>query len=672
MHPSTRGGLILLSLALAWGAPAIAQPAAPSSLQPALQAIERLPASQRAQRLERLQNLPVEAGSAEALERLYQQGMALGLEGGLDSLAPLRAEWPAWASAAEPALRPLGELARRLVHSQALLQSSRLREAQQAWTLMSETELAALPAPWRQRALSQQARLLEDGGDLEAALPLRLDAITQAQRDADAWRLSDARFNLAYTHARLGQHERALEEVERLFQGLPADASDALRSRAHNMRAIALQGAGRDREALKDTEQSLALAERDGDRPTVALQMANLADGYLRVGDAQRALRLAEQAHQLATELRQVSTMSLALHNQGVALIRLGRLAEGKERVKRSITLELQSGSTAYASDGWRELGQYLEKAGDLAGATQAFEEHRKLADGLTRTDRRRALGEAQARFDMAQRQRDAELLQRQNAVREETIRAQRLRMALAAMAVASAAALAALLVMLARRLRRANAQLADANRELAAQSEVDPLTGLGNRRRLRQLLSEPEGPLQGTLLLLDIDHFKQLNDRFGHGGGDAVLQAVAGRLQRAVREPQRVMRWGGEEFLLYLADQDPALADALAQRLLAEIASEPVALRDGRNAAVTVSLGYAVFPVPGGGAAPASERAVDLVDALMYQAKSHGRNQAWGLLGSPLNDAGALRNAVSELHAAEADGRLLLQRWPAPRGEAA
>ena len=158
--------------------------------------------------------------------------------------------------------------------------------------------------------------------------------------------------------------------------------------------------------------------------------------------------------------------------------------------------------------------------------------------------------------------------------MREETIKSQRLHGALGAVALASAAALAALLWLLYRRLRRANAQLAVTNRELAAQSEVDPLTGLGNRRRLQQLVGRDPRGLQATLFLIDIDHFKMLNDRFGHAGGDAVLVAVAGRLRSAVREPLGVMRWGGEEFLLLVQGNDPALADALAQRLLNEIAA--------------------------------------------------------------------------------------------------
>ena len=152
-----------------------------------------------------------------------------------------------------------------------------------------------------------------------------------------------------------------------------------------------MQNSGRSAEALEATERALEHARRDGDRRNIALLLANLSDSYLKAGQAQRALGLAEESYELALTLKNASTMSLALHNRGVAKIVLGRVAEGRELVKRSITLELQAGGTTYAAEGWRELGQYLERAGDLAGAVEAFESYRQLADGLSQVDRRKA-----------------------------------------------------------------------------------------------------------------------------------------------------------------------------------------------------------------------------------------------------------------------------------------
>ncbi len=653
--------LLLLSLWLVV-AGAGAQPA----LQPALETLERMAPSQRVQRLERLRQLPVEPGTAEALERLYLDGWTKADEGQLLAVDALAPEFATWARAATPALRPLGDLAQMLLHTKALLTSSRYREAQEGFKLPAELE--SLPTLWRLRVASLQGLVLAESGDLDAALLRHLEALTLAQATGKDWRHVEALADLAYTQTRLRQDQRAQESIRQLFALLPPDANDATLMRMHNMHAIVLQNAGRPAEALALMEKALNHARRDGDRRGIALLLANLSYAYLGQNQAQRALRLADEAYQLALEVKHTSTMSLALHNSGIAMIVLGRLAEGKEAVKRSITLELQSGGTTYAADGWRELGRYLEQAGDLPGAVEAFNAYRELADGLSRADQRRALAEAQLRFDSAQRERESALLKERIQLREAQVRDQDLRFALGALALASALALAVALWLLARRLRQTNAQLAVTNRELAAQSEVDPLTGLGNRRRLQQLVGRLDAPLQGALFLVDVDHFKQINDRYGHAGGDTVLVALAGRLRNALREPLGVMRWGGEEFLLYLRDADASLVDALAQRLLEEVGGSPVSLRDGREIAVTASIGYALFPLPGSAASFSAERAVDLVDALMYQAKSHGRAQAWGLLGADLDDAQALRDALTRLGDPQTAGQLRLQRWPQPR----
>jgi diguanylate cyclase (GGDEF)-like protein len=660
MGPPWRRLIVLSLWLLCLAQPALAQPA----LRPQLEAIERLPPSRQEQRLQQLEALAVTPGSAEALERLFLIGWTHAQNRRFDALAQLEPRWRDWEKAAAVAERPLAALAQMLVMAHAQLTDGRYREARE--TYQAPPVRDSLPLLWRLRCATAEGNVQAEFGDLEAALVQHLDALTLAQRTGQDWRHADALYDLAHTQTLLRQHQRAQESMRQLIALLPPDANDADLSRIHTLQAIVLQNAGEPAEALKLMELSLQHARRDGDRRLIALLLANLSYAYLDRQEPQRALTTAEEAHRLALQLGLTSAMSLALHNGGVAKIVLGRLAEGKADVKRSITLELQSGGTTYAAVGWRELGQYLEKAGDLPGAVEAFEAYRQLADGLSRADHRRTLAEAQSRFDVAQRDREEALLKERIQLREAQVRDQRLRFALGAVALASAAALAAALWLLARRLRRNNAQLALTNRELAAQSEVDPLTGLGNRRRLLQLVGRPEAPLQGSLFLIDIDHFKQINDRHGHAGGDAVLQAIAGRLRNALREPLGVMRWGGEEFLLFLRDIDVPLADALAQRLLKEIGGTPVSLRDGRELRVTASIGYALFPLPGSNASFSAERAVDLVDALMYQAKSLGRNQAWGLVGASLDDAKLLRDALTGMGGATSADGLQLRRWPA------
>ncbi len=155
-----------------------------------------------------------------------------------------------------------------------------------------------------------------------------------------------------------------------------------------------------------------------------------------------------------------------------------------------------------------------------------------------------------------------------------------------------------------------------------------DGLTGLANRREFdRRLKEELERSrrysLPFSLLMLDLDHFKAVNDTYGHPAGDEVLRTLAVRVRVQVRPVDQVARYGGEEFAVILPETDGAGALAFAERLRAAIAAVPFALHAERAIGLTASIGVASFPRDGD-----TER--DLVaaaDRALYSAKQSGRN---------------------------------------------
>ncbi len=170
---------------------------------------------------------------------------------------------------------------------------------------------------------------------------------------------------------------------------------------------------------------------------------------------------------------------------------------------------------------------------------------------------------------------------------------------------------------------QRARAQAA----EFAAEAERDPLTGLGNRRHLERRCAEllPAAALgRGalTLALLDVDHFKQVNDRHGHAVGDRVLVAMAQLLRENTRVGDVVARYGGEEFVLVLPGMGTSRAQEVCDRLRERVQSFPWMLRCGVDTPLTVSLGLA--------GAPAYDLPALLqrADRALYRAKGEGRNR--------------------------------------------
>ena len=283
---------------------------------------------------------------------------------------------------------------------------------------------------------------------------------------------------------------------------------------------------------------------------------------------------------------------------------------------------------------------------------------------------------ELQEGFDPERRQRELAALQTDNGLKEAQLLRRELQQRLWAAATACGVLLLAVVGVLLRRMRRSNSQLVDSNAQLQVASERDPLTGLANRRHLLAVMQQRAAAdsayvgkgvgFEGSMLLIDLDHFKRINDEHGHAAGDTVLVEMAGRLRATLREEDLTVRWGGEEFLVVVHSMSPAEVEALADRLLSAIGREPVRL--GRESvAVTASIGFASFPLQPAWRALAWERAIDLVDTAMYLAKAHGRNRAYGVRALQ-DEAGAGVSAQpATLESAWRDGRADLTQLAGP-----
>lgn len=177
------------------------------------------------------------------------------------------------------------------------------------------------------------------------------------------------------------------------------------------------------------------------------------------------------------------------------------------------------------------------------------------------------------------------------------------------------------------------NRQLEAALHELEHAARTDPLTGLKNRRYFDDsidadlaLAAGSTGERDLCFFLIDVDHFKRINDTHGHTVGDQVLAEIAGRLRVAIRPGDVALRWGGEEFLIMARCLPRAAAPAYAEMLRHCIAVAPLQTA-ATTIAVTASIGFAAFPLR---AAPTDWSAVlALADFAMYASKRHSRD-AW------------------------------------------
>ena len=161
----------------------------------------------------------------------------------------------------------------------------------------------------------------------------------------------------------------------------------------------------------------------------------------------------------------------------------------------------------------------------------------------------------------------------------------------------------------------------------------VDSLTGLSNRRhfvpaaeREIELARRHHQPL--ALLLLDMDHFKAINDRHGHLAGDQVLVEVGKRCRETLRTTDLLARWGGEEFIMLLPNTSQAQAQQLAERVRAAVSASAQLVVDGQSVQVTVSVGVAGAAGTATGPTVSLEMLIQQADEALYRAKHAGRDQ--------------------------------------------
>lgn len=509
---------------------------------------------------------------------------------------------------AAPSLAPKLTLRLRWVLCRALARNGRAAEAlamaEGAVRLseaLADDGARAASLTWRGGALwglGELAQALDDLGRAHALLPADPDP-------ALALGLNNL---LAVVHGSMGEHEAALAfstEALRLAQlqheqrpHIEAHYLGNLAGR-HGERASALREEGHAEQARTHDEaqltlagQALALAAQLGlEHPRAIFQQLQAA-ALARLGHHERALAAYEQQRRLALAHGVQASLVYAAQDLAPLLRQLGQAARARAVLEEGIALAEQLGIARHASGLYRQLSDCCAEAGEFERALQHHRRFHTLHADTVLTAARQRSQALSLQLRTEQSRHEAE----RQALRATT-------------------------------LEQRNAQLSRRASDLERETLRDALTGLGNRReletRLPALLAQAAAQPQGlSLALLDLDHFKQINDRFSHPVGDAVLREVARLLREQARSADMTLRYGGEELLWVLVDSDLQAAAAACERLrLAVQRHDWDALQPGLQ--VTLSAGLAALQ-PGDDPA----RLIARADAGLYAAKAAGRNR--------------------------------------------
>lgn len=376
---------------------------------------------------------------------------------------------------------------------------------------------------------------------------------------------------------------------------------------------------------------------------TEATALINIADHYLIKHDYRKAELYARQALAKAQAIGEKGTIIGAKVNLGFALGGMGKIKEGVEFVNDALSYFKAADSKTDVEAIYDELANMYERAGLYKDALVTLREQQKLSNELFRSDRSRAVAHLQEQFNADQRQRQIELLAKENALKDADIKNRQLQQIITLLGAVVTVMAGVFIFLLYRKVRKVNEQLQHVNTQLEFHAVRDPLTGLYNRRsfvelmKTRVALAEVERREDGTdnpdcLILMDIDLFKHINDTWGHAVGDSVLTEVALRLKNAVRDTDMVLRWGGEEFLIYSPKSNPMQITRLVERVLRAIGEKPITVGD-LEVPVTMTAGFISLPFSGVPEGVCNwEKTLQIADMALYLGKAHGRNRAYGM----------------------------------------
>ena len=525
---------------------------------------------------------------------------------------------------------------------------ARTGQATQAFELAKEAREIAARSGDRQldaESLHALARCHFYLADFMPALEGMLQAAQLYQDSGDLAGAATAFAGIGLCQHRLGAHDDAVVSLLRALETARAQKLDTLEINIYNSLGSALIAAERVDEAARYLAAGIELAQARGDRNlltklllnqsllaktrgdaraatdaagaqqeyakglaqvTQALELAralgNVYDEAHCLGQTGTMLRLLHMHADAAVVLQQTLAAGRALnepHVQAEALLELGslhvaqgRTAEARQCLTEAIGMARRIAARSVLAEGCEALSQVLEQAGDFAGALAAYKEFHAVREAELAGSRKHAATAAQVWLDFQ----DASRRATQYRERAETLAAD-------------------------------HAALTRKAKVLIEVSQQDPLTGLLNRRgldaRVGALIAATEvNELPLTIVLIDVDRFKRINDTFSHAVGDAVLRRVAGLIRDHCRQDDLPVRYGGDEFLVVLAGADLATGRRVVERL--KRASD--AYRWESEAAglkVTLSIGLALRAR---GATIATTIAA--ADEALYEAKAAGRDR--------------------------------------------
>lgn len=452
-------------------------------------------------------------------------------------------------------------------------------------------------------------------GNLGAALEAFLLARDELAEQNDHAAHARVVMGIAITYMRAEDYEGALVFLRETEDLVRTHQLNNIRPYLLNNLAIAIENTAGEEASLPIYQEALEIAREQEDLPTVGRLQALICRPLIELEQLDAAEVACMEAYELLPDTASTRFNAGVRVNLAHLAIAQAQPEQAENWLREALDMVGDRFPTV-ERDALRLWVELQEASGDYQAALQGHQRLRELEMNLLDVERQEQVEQLSMRRQLERSAREIEVLNLEQELAGVRLKRQRWLI----WGSISALILVALLAVYVWQFFQAKARREE---ELAAH---DPLTGLLNRRGFESVLRARQHKNANTseqaeiVLMADLDHFKQINDQYGHLVGDEVLVAVAERLQTQVRGIDAVVRWGGEEFLIYLPTVNEQEYRRIARRLLDSVSGSPIATASGSlHVRMTIGLARVSTSVKG---------AIQAADNALRRGKESGRNQ--------------------------------------------
>ncbi|WP_322406396.1 GGDEF domain-containing protein [Idiomarina sp. PL1-037] len=471
-------------------------------------------------------------------------------------------------------------------------------------------------------------------------LLLAQDAVNETNNERTPIRQQYLDYSIAIIQSELKNWEGSLKTINKAIQSVKQNELEYDLPDFYLHKSYVEAGMGDRDSSLDSLKKAYDAAIKDNRTYLLPVILNNYGDHYMYEEQWEEARSHLREALELAEEVEDIWMAQTIYFNLGFIDVHQGNTEAGFKEMREAVEFYREEGIKTEVEGLLGELAEAYEFAGQHQNQAETLKQQMELMEELYQSDQQQNLANLQQLYESKDKEQQIELLERQNHLKEQVLKINKQRNMIWLLLGIFAVSSVVFVFFMYRKAQKANLRLKAANSMLADQSLKDPLTGLWNRRALQKEMDERKkhgerrdaATQSDGLILLDLDFFKRINDQFGHAAGDEVLAEVSRRLQMICRDSDKLIRWGGEEFLFLVRNVDDENLKELSERILNELANKPVRF-EGYEIRVTTTIGFIRLPFSGVSEKQMDwEKVLQVADMALYMGKAHGRNRACGV----------------------------------------